>query len=251
MADDQWGSVEGRLEREAAERAEGAGHAARITDLRNALDAANPWSGAAYPRLCEAAGIATRQAPDGKYQLDPPEQEARRLRDVWIDRLRRLAGVIEDQGLWECVGHVPEDNAAAVIVRMILSGCNETELHDAIRRYGGPIARDWTTLEDRLMRDGEADPQAVSMVEKALDESSAGGDEVHQYVTLDQLAAIIGRSKRTLERWQREKTGFPMPDIEGGGGKAHEWRWDRVRPWLIKEAKRDLPERFPADRVVK
>ena len=67
-----------------------------------------------------------------------------------------------------------------------------------------------------------------------------------QFVNLDQMAAMVNRSKATLER--RLNTGnstMPRPDVEGGGGKPHEWRWDRIRPWLMAEFGRDLPERFP------
>jgi hypothetical protein len=67
-----------------------------------------------------------------------------------------------------------------------------------------------------------------------------------QYVTLDQIAAIVRRGKRTLERRIKDGT-MPFPDLEGGGGRPNEWRWDRVRLWL-RDAfgnGRELPERFP------
>jgi hypothetical protein len=70
--------------------------------------------------------------------------------------------------------------------------------------------------------------------------------EGHQYVKLDQIAAIVSHGKRTLERLKgRQPNPLPDPDIEGGGGKADEWRWDRIRPWLEAEYKRSLPEQFP------
>jgi hypothetical protein len=64
-----------------------------------------------------------------------------------------------------------------------------------------------------------------------------------QYVTMDQAAAIVNRSKSTLERL-REK--MPDPDVEGGGGKSHEWRWSRIRPWLEREFGKLLPVKFPS-----
>ncbi len=71
-----------------------------------------------------------------------------------------------------------------------------------------------------------------------------------QFVTLDQMAAMVNRSKDTLERKLNvPDSTMPRPDVEGGGGKPHEWRWDRIRPWLVQEFKRDLPERFPAART--
>ncbi len=70
-----------------------------------------------------------------------------------------------------------------------------------------------------------------------------------QYVTLDQMAAVIGRAKRTLERAkQNPESAMPPPDVPGGRGRAAEWEWARVRPWLAAHSARRLPERFPADR---
>jgi hypothetical protein len=70
-----------------------------------------------------------------------------------------------------------------------------------------------------------------------------------QYVTLDMMAAIVTRSKRTLEKLKtRKRKRLPRPDVRGGGGKADEWLWQTVRPWLEDEFGRKLPERFPSDR---
>jgi hypothetical protein len=69
------------------------------------------------------------------------------------------------------------------------------------------------------------------------------------YVTLDQVAAIVNRSKRTLERLKtRRVNSLPSPDVEGGGGRPDEWLWSRIRPWLIQEYGKQLPEHFPAAR---
>jgi hypothetical protein len=70
--------------------------------------------------------------------------------------------------------------------------------------------------------------------------------EAEQYVTLDQMAALVNRSKKTLERKANATTSdMPAPDVEGGGGKPHEWKWTTIRPWLEKHFNRKLPERFP------
>jgi hypothetical protein len=70
--------------------------------------------------------------------------------------------------------------------------------------------------------------------------------EAPQYVTLDQMAAHVNRSKRTLERLKtRELNPLPPPDVEGGGGRPDEWVWSKIRPWLEKEFGRQLPLRFP------
>jgi hypothetical protein len=67
-----------------------------------------------------------------------------------------------------------------------------------------------------------------------------------QYVTLDQLAAAVGKSKSWANNLKaRKENPLPPPDIEGGGGRADEWEWSRIRPWLVAETGRRLPEHFP------
>lgn len=61
-----------------------------------------------------------------------------------------------------------------------------------------------------------------------------------QYVTMDQMAAVVNKSKRTLERWP-----LPPPDVKGGNGRANEWIWSKVRSVLEDCSGRSLPERFP------
>jgi len=64
------------------------------------------------------------------------------------------------------------------------------------------------------------------------------------------MGTIVGRSKDTMGRRPNAPDfTMPRPNVEGGGGKTHEWIWDRVRPWLMKEFERQLPERFPAARL--
>lgn len=66
------------------------------------------------------------------------------------------------------------------------------------------------------------------------------------YVTLDQAAALVNRSKHTLRNYK----DLPPPDIEGGGkGKRHEWLWSKLRPWLESKFDRRLSERPPGCRV--
>lgn len=66
-----------------------------------------------------------------------------------------------------------------------------------------------------------------------------------QYVTRDQIAALCGKSKKTVDRWVKKET-IPLADIEGGGGKSDEWIWANVRPKLMEVSKRILPERYPS-----
>jgi hypothetical protein len=63
-----------------------------------------------------------------------------------------------------------------------------------------------------------------------------------QLVTLDQIAAILEKSKRTMERYRRK---MPCPDLPGRPGRCSLWDWQKIRPWLLEEFHRLLPERYP------
>ena len=69
-------------------------------------------------------------------------------------------------------------------------------------------------------------------------------------VTLLQMASIVSKSKRTLERL-RDNGELPTPTVKGGEGKADEWLWSDVRPILQEEYRRKLPEVFPSDRFIR
>ena len=75
--------------------------------------------------------------------------------------------------------------------------------------------------------------------------AKAKEEEIPQTVTLDQMAATVSRTKKTLERY-KAKGELPPPDVEGGGGKPDEWQWSKVKPILEKHFSRKLPERFPS-----
>ena len=64
------------------------------------------------------------------------------------------------------------------------------------------------------------------------------------FVTLDEAAAWVKRTKSTLKK--HRKNGCPQPDVKGGGGKPNEWRWSTIRPWLEQEFGRKLPKIIPA-----
>ena len=68
---------------------------------------------------------------------------------------------------------------------------------------------------------------------------------IEQYVTLNQAAAIVNRQKKSLERYLYKEM-LPPPDVEGGGGKPHEWKWSRLRPCLELIYKKQLPAKFPS-----
>jgi hypothetical protein len=88
-------------------------------------------------------------------------------------------------------------------------------------------------------------PPAQAIQPPTHDETTA-----EQYITLDQAAALVNRNKKTLERYlnhpKSEAARMPKPDVEGGGGKPHEWRWANLRPWLEVTFGKKLPDRLPS-----
>jgi hypothetical protein len=126
---------------------------------------------------------------------------------------------------------------------------------------------DWWMVDGPLPKRSKLlpiDPRLLGALEKALagfelflnqaidsllSATDIAPSRIEQYVTLDQLAAVASRSKRTLEKYKsRRENPLPLPAVTGGGGKPDEWVWADVRPWLEREFGRRLPERFPQQR---
>lgn len=84
---------------------------------------------------------------------------------------------------------------------------------------------DWDPIVDELQ-----------MIESAaLAEATAD-----YYVDLDQAAAYVNKSKRTLERLLSK---MPAPEVQGSGGTKNEWKWSTLKPWLEQHFGRPLPDR--------
>jgi hypothetical protein len=90
--------------------------------------------------------------------------------------------------------------------------------------------------------------EELARLRRAIEEQQdEAPDEAEQYVTLDQAAAMVNRGKKHLERcMNKQGSNAPPPDVEGGGGRAHEWRWSVLRPWLEKTFGKKLPKHFPS-----
>jgi hypothetical protein len=112
----------------------------------------------------------------------------------------------------------------------------------------------------RLQRLGQLPPAVASVQDDAsLQElhafhafvaQRAGPVQLEQYVTLDQAASLVSKSKKTVAgHMNKPDSDAPLPDVEGGGGRAHEWRWSALRPWLEQTFRRKLPEQFPTLRL--
>lgn len=64
-----------------------------------------------------------------------------------------------------------------------------------------------------------------------------------QLVTLDQMAAWVKRKKRTLEGWKTKDRDFPLPAVEGGGGRANLYYWPDAVGYLREKSGLQLPDR--------
>jgi hypothetical protein len=138
------------------------------------------------------------------------------------------------------------------------------EKYKELRRLRHEVTRSVGFRRRQLQQELETTEKAVRNLAERLETSEAeratacnriqdmaepSDEGVAQLVTLDQIAAAVHRSKRTLEKYKtRERNPLPSPDVEGGGGKPDEWKWLTVRRWLEDEFKHDLPERFPSGR---
>jgi len=103
---------------------------------------------------------------------------------------------------------------------------------------------DWDRLNDF---DADLRSECLRAREGEAPEAAGKPPAADCHVTLLQAAGMVNRHKRTLVNWQTNDPEFPPPDVEGGGGKAAEWRWSVLRPYLEKKSRRKLPEYFPAD----
>ena len=163
------------------------------------------------------------------------------IRSGLLDRRERLAGERNPPALDALVSpaNLPAAEAAMSELRRL-----ESRLRVECRA-AEPSAQPPIVAPVVVEAAAIAPPPAVPEQRKA-----DGGDDGLDYVTLDQMAGIVKRSKAALEAYLRDDSRNPMPtpDVVGGGGKAHEWKWDRIRPWLAKTFGRELPETFPSIR---
>lgn len=88
----------------------------------------------------------------------------------------------------------------------------------------------------------ESPPDNPTAKPQGTSGKQAAPDGASELVTLDEAAAMVHRSKKTLERYLAK---MPTPYVQGGGGKPSLWKWDELRPWLEQQFVPDLPKRFP------
>jgi hypothetical protein len=68
-----------------------------------------------------------------------------------------------------------------------------------------------------------------------------------QVVTLNQIAARAHLKKDALRKCRkRPKDPFPEPDLpRARQGQPDRWYWPTVLPWMRRNCKHPLPDRFP------
>jgi hypothetical protein len=105
----------------------------------------------------------------------------------------------------------------------------------------------WKEINARLralLAEVEAKLEHLTASKTMLHANSAASTapEIPDYVTLLQAAAMVKKSKKTLELRKTKRT-LPPPAVEGGGGRADLYDWAVMRTWLADEFN------FPLDRL--
>lgn len=185
----------------------------------------------------------------------PPAEARRQLAEpalAWLSR----TGKATDAGqavIWSAAGAIVQTQRFASLtgpVRLYENRCEANAAWNAQQEVMRNAFHHEQQLLDlaALVRPHSAPADEATKSEEGQP-GAAATKPLPQYVTLDQIAASVCRSKRTLENYAKRKTNpLPDPDIQGGGGKPNEWQWQRIRPWLETEFRRTLPEVFPAHR---
>jgi hypothetical protein len=145
--------------------------------------------------------------------------------------------------LTDLLGQAAVPDALRAMTRLRLN--REVELSPT-SVFGVTGYEEWVKLVGDTARQARSALEAIRGAAPAEAVQPDAPDEPEQYLTLDQAAALVNRHKKTLERHiNRSGSAAPPPDVEGGGGRPHEWRWTRLRPWLEQTFGRRLPTRLP------
>jgi hypothetical protein len=200
-------------------------------------------------------------------------ENAARLREI-AAKIRHVAGACNEEGYWNgCIAIGPLFKEAHEVGAWQREG---SQIGDRLKRVSADRQDLWTDgqtpvwmidayfavvepLTSHLMPPtGEKEHLeleagiAADEIEEEAKRIEAGEGEQHEHlVTLQQAAAMVCRSKKTLERRKADDPKFPMPRVAGGGGKPDEYAWSEMRLYLEGEFKRKLPEQFPAAQFVR
>jgi hypothetical protein len=126
------------------------------------------------------------------------------------------------------------------------------DAHEAIYLLAGEVGVDPSRMTARdlmTMAIGRrlAEVRQATLTATAVAAGTPAASAAPQYVTLSDIRTFLRVSKSKTKRWKtRPINPMPPPDVHGGAGKADEWVWSKIRPWLETETDRKLPERFPS-----
>jgi hypothetical protein len=129
----------------------------------------------------------------------------------------------------------------------LLSGAFDTPAQATVASHGDAVLTDpirLTPAGRSVPPRGSEKPAATTASGTVTPEAPA---ELSDLVTLNQAAAMVHGSKRTLERYKTRGT-LPAPAVERGDGRSDLWDWRVLRPWLEETFKIPLPETYPANR---
>jgi hypothetical protein len=169
-------------------------------------------------------------------EVPPPEVEARRQLEAWAN-IDQIGGKFSRDwpdmwaGCRELGIDSPGNQHLATIANCMRDYCGylmyeEVLIRHLYRRHGMSAENAAILPLDKLAQVLSEDCRALN---------------AEWHLNLDQIASLVSRSKRTLERYKRHKLSpLPSPDVEGGGGRPDEWKWSTIRPWLEKEFGRNL-----------
>ena len=148
------------------------------------------------------------------------------------------------------LGYGKVEEGAIGDIQIAVSGLVDGELlSEAIRAARNDQPIDWDNLVRWDKLDAIREGLDLLPHPRQSEEKSDLAAAIECHVTLSQMAAIVNKRKKTLERL-RDNGKLSAPAVKGGSGRADEWRWSDVRPILQDEYNRQLPEIYPADRFI-
>jgi hypothetical protein len=166
-----------------------------------------------------------------------------------IDRLHAIVG----PGQFIILGWPPQDSGRVQEVFRAIRTMTATLRHP---EWQGRIPHEcWQPIAskvkylDSLITNGPSGPAPWHVVATPPPLSPHNDSKpplIEDMIDLDQAAALVNRRKRTLQRYiSDQKKHFPLPAVQGSGGKKSEWRYAELKIWLEKEFDRKLPDRPP------
>jgi len=184
-----------------------------------------------------------------RWKLDADETKSYTTERLLRCSLERFGKICDWPIVWDtsCSDPPTDEEIVSDVYCHVKDFINREALDNAIaaEKNGQPIDWEngfhWDKL-DKIRERLDLLPHPRQSEEKS---DLAAAIECH--VTLSQMAAMVNRTKKTLERL-RDNGKLSAPAVKGGTGRADEWRWSDVRPILQDEYNRQLPEIYPADR---